>query len=89
MLNKEAQYTALYFPESMIDDKEKAYFALLDVDSNFSKLIQGLLPDIINACNTIISEGNNFRHYDWRLTIKRKSNGKRNKAEISKDMPKV
>ncbi|MBW8002641.1 MAG: hypothetical protein FVQ80_11570 [Planctomycetes bacterium] len=67
MLNKEKQYHMLYFPEDMTEEMEKAYNLSLDIDSNFSKLFQLILDNIINICERIKKRGKNWRHYTWHL----------------------
>jgi hypothetical protein len=89
-LNKEKQYAEVYFPEKMIDDKEEAYGALLDIDSNFSKFLQGLLKQIIIMSKVILSYGKNYRHFEWIILVKDKKSGKVFACEdIPKDYRKV
>ena len=72
MLNKEEQYAALYFPEHMVQEKKKTYWALLDIDCNFSKLICALLPSIRAVAEMIKAKDLNFLHYEFKLIAKRK-----------------
>lgn len=60
---------ALYFPEDMHEEKEKTYFALLDIGANFSKLIQAILPQIKKHAEEIIKQKKRFRDFTWTLTI--------------------
>ncbi len=90
MTNKEEQYMALYFPEAMIEDKQRAYDALLDIDANFSKLIQLLLPDIIAIGELMAKDEANYRDYVWELRATRKdaNSGKKEKGKKEKDRKK-
>ncbi len=67
MLDKEKQYHMLYFPIDMAEDAEEAYNLSLDIDCNFSKIVQLLLKDITNICARIIKRKKNWRHYTWHL----------------------
>lgn len=72
VLNKEKQYTAIYIPEKLVEEKETTYWALLDIDSNFSKLICLILRQVKNLAKFIYSVGKNYRHYDWIIIIRDK-----------------
>ena len=71
-MNKEEQYMALYFPEAMLPAKMEAYYLLLDIDANFSKLIQELLPEIIRVAGDIEALEEFFKDYEWKLSATRK-----------------
>ena len=77
--DREGKYVALYFPEEMMEEKEKTYFALLDINCNFSKLIQVLLPQIKEIALAMFKRGENYLEYEWKLTVKlkRRKRGKR------------
>lgn len=75
-INKETQYTEIYIPLRMVDDKDYAYDALVDIDSNFSKFIQGLLKQIYLMARVILSYGKNYRHFEWIILIKDRKSGK-------------
>ena len=68
--DKQRQYTAIYFPASMIDEREKTWFALQDIDCNFSKLIQVLTKQIFSLAKFILSKDKNFRHFSWFIVIR-------------------
>jgi len=88
MLDKERQYTAIYFPEDMLEKKDIAYLKLMDIDSNWSKVIQGLLDSVIEVATEIARQGKNYRHFNFEIvafdklddnnviTVKEKNNGK-------------
>ena len=86
MLDKENQYSALYFPENKLALKESAYWALLDIDSNFSKLICDLLPSIKYVANEIKADNLNRLHFDFKIVATRKEpeNEKETKEAKSK-----
>lgn len=71
--NKDEQYTAIYFKQEQLADKQEAYFSMLDIDCNWSKLIQVLLADIIRICKEIKAKGKNFRHYNFKLVAEEKA----------------
>lgn len=69
MLDKERQYKGMYVPEHLIEEREKSYWKLLDIDCNFSKLLCLLFVQIRELANYIYEEGKNYRHFNWRLTL--------------------
>ena len=69
-IDKEKQYTELYFPERLVDDKDEAYSSLLDIDSNFSKFIQSVLTPIRVLADFINMFGKNYRHFEWTVIIR-------------------
>ena len=71
-MNKDKQYSAIYFPVSMIEERERTWFSLIDIDCNFSKLIQILLFQIRKLSDFIATLNLNFRHFDWILVIRNK-----------------
>lgn len=75
-IDKEKQYTEIYIPLKMVEDKENAYDALIDIDSNFSKFIQGLLKQIYLMAKVIFSYGKNYRHFEWIILIRDRKTGK-------------
>lgn len=81
LINKEEQYMALYFPEDMLEEKTKAYNLLLDIDCNFSRLIQQLLPEIIRVAGDIEALEESFRDYEWQLCVKKKGTKRGNKKK--------
>lgn len=62
----------LCVPKNMSDKLDKTYNALLEIDCNFSKIIQCLLDSILNAARFIIRQRKNFRHYHWHIVIQDK-----------------
>ena len=86
LLDKEKQYDALYFPLDMVEEKKKAYWALLDIDCNFSKLLRLLLTSIKLIADKIKKAEKNYRHYDWEIVIKEKkvSDGKEKSKHTTK-----
>jgi len=68
--DRERQYTELYFPASLVDEKDEAYSSLIDIDSNFSKLVQGLLKPVRLLADFINVFGKNYRHYEWTVIIR-------------------
>lgn len=70
MINKEEQYTAIYFPEKQIKLKNQVVDALVDIDFNFSKLIQKLLKQILVLAIMIKALKKNYRHFSFYLVIK-------------------
>lgn len=82
MLDKSAQYKMLYFPLKMAKLAQQAYWKLLDIDCNFSRLICELLPSILEQGGKIYCKGRNYRHYNWKVvaTEKRSKHGKTKKS---------
>ena len=74
--NKQKQYSAIYFPEEMIDSREKTWFALQRIDCNFSRVIQAILHQLRRLACLILSKDKNFRHFNWYLIIEDKQDGK-------------
>ena len=70
------KYFALYFPDNLKKDKDKAYYALQDINSNYSKLIQALLPSLTEVCIEIKAAGLLHKDFNWSITVERKTNGK-------------
>ena len=62
----------LCVPDSMAKDIEKAYNALVDIDCNFSRLLQCLLGSIGDIAIFILKQKKNFRHYHWHIVIQDK-----------------
>ncbi len=71
---KSRKYTVCT-PDSMSDKMEKAYYALVEIDCNFSRLLQSLLDSIISVSKFILNQKKNFRHYHWHLIIQDKETG--------------
>lgn len=59
----------IYIPEKLKKETKDAYDVLLNIDSNFSKLIQCILYSIIKTAKYIVLQKKNFRHYEWHLII--------------------
>jgi hypothetical protein len=73
--NKEAQYTAVYFPHNMIEAKDEFLFGLEDIDCNISKIVRELMPDIVKNIKKIKDAGQTYRHYNWKVTTSKKPKG--------------
>ncbi len=69
------QYTVCV-PEHLSKKFEQTYNTLLDIDANFSKIIQCLLGSLIRMSKYIIMQKKNFRHYEWHIMIEDKETGK-------------
>jgi hypothetical protein len=69
VLNKEKQYTAIYFPEATVELKEETYFMLQDIGLNYSKVIQLILPALLTIAKEIRDRGHNHKHYKWGLVV--------------------
>lgn len=76
MINKEEQYTIIYFPERMIEIRKKTYFALLDIDSNYSKFIQDNIFNIKAAAEFIAAKEKNRLHFDFGIILRKKGTKK-------------
>ncbi len=72
MLNKERQYSSIYFPEGLVKEREQTWDALQNIDCNFSKIIQIFLWQLKGLSRFIIKQNKNFRHYEWILVIRDK-----------------
>lgn len=70
-MSKARKHT-IYVPDSMSDKLEKAYYALLNIDCNLSRLVQCLLVSIVSTAKFIHKHKKNFRHYNWGLIIQDK-----------------
>lgn len=66
-LDKERQYTAIYFPEDMLEKKDIAYIKLLAIDANWSKLVQEMIDSVIEVTEKIAKQGKNFRHFKFEI----------------------
>jgi len=69
------QYAEIYFPASMAEEKAQVVSALQDIDCNFSKLLQVLLPSIKELAMFVKKEDNNYRHYHWSVIFVDKKTG--------------
>ena len=75
------KYFALYFPEDMRGMKDEAYYLLQDIDSNYSKFIQAVLPQIIEICTNIVNSNNAnddyfmFNDFEWTIAATKKKKG--------------
>lgn len=72
---KEEKYNVIYWPSPLLELKRKAYDLLLEIDCNYSRLLQSLLYSIITICKFIIKQKKNFRHYEWQFIIKDRKTG--------------
>ncbi len=75
MLDKENQYTSIYFPFDMLAKKEKTYWNLLDVSSNFSKLIVDVMHSACKIAGWLKKKRRNRMQYDWGIVIRDKQTG--------------
>ncbi len=66
---QEEDYLTIYFPEVLRELRTKTYEKLLDIDANYSKILQELLLPIKRAAEFILSQEKNFRHFDWAIEI--------------------
>lgn len=82
MLDKVRQYRMLYFSAKFMELAQETYFALLDIDCNYSKLICELLSSILSETIKITKKGKSYRHYNWKVvtTLKRSKHGKKKKG---------
>lgn len=71
----EERYSQIYWPTSMHKKKNQVYNLLLDIDCNYSRFVQSVLPSLSEVCKLIISIGKNFRHFEWHLLIIDKETG--------------
>lgn len=71
-MENELQYFMLYFPKNQIVLKEECYLIMANIDFNFSKLVQQLLPQIKEICTQISQNEENWRDYTWQLQAVRK-----------------
>lgn len=69
-MDKDTQYSAIYFPLSMVEDREKTWFALQNIDCNYSKFLQLLIKQLFSIAKFIFTNNKNYRHYHWLLVIK-------------------
>lgn len=72
---KEEKYNVIYWPAPMLEQKQTAYDLLLEIDCNWSRLLQSLLGSVIHICKYILSQDLNFRHYKWELLIQHRKTG--------------
>ncbi|KKM75591.1 hypothetical protein LCGC14_1388750 [marine sediment metagenome] len=72
---REERYSQIYWPVSIQKLKSTVYDLLLDIDCNYSRIMQSILPNLKEICNLIASEGKNFRHFEWHLLIIDKKTG--------------
>lgn len=77
MLNKEEQYSSLYFPLEVIDEKKKIVFGLWDIGSNISKLFVSLMPSIMIAIKKIKEAECEAPEYEWKIVVTKKKKKKR------------
>jgi hypothetical protein len=70
------KYVAIYFPEDLLEAKDNAYDALLDIEANYSKLIQELLPDITYIGRQIKNAGKTTFDYTFQLVAVNNNNPK-------------
>ncbi len=75
MLNKQEQYTSIYFPEDALFLKERTYWNLLDIGSNFSKLIVDILPSAFKIAKGLLKRKRNRMQYEWGIAIRNKQTG--------------
>lgn len=75
MLNKEEQYTSIYFPERVLKHKEITYWGLLDIGSNFSKLIVDILASVCKIAAWMKFHNRNRMQYQWGIAIRDKQSG--------------
>jgi hypothetical protein len=68
----EEQYTALYVPKKLVEEKEKAWFSLINIDCNFSKVLQMFIPQLNRLAKFIYKQGLNYRHFEWVIVIRDK-----------------
>lgn len=71
----EERYSQIYWPTNMHKQKNKVYDLLLDIDCNYSRIVQSILPNLEEICKLILSVGKNFRHFEWHLLIIDKETG--------------
>ena len=60
------------FPESLVEKSDEAYDKLLEIDCNFSRLLQNLLDSIIAVAKIVLKQKKNFRHFRWEIIIQDK-----------------
>ena len=67
-----AQKYTIYVPDPIAETISNAYYALLNIDSNFSRLLQCLVSSILRTAKFIRKQKKNFRHYEWHIIIQDK-----------------
>ena len=72
---KRARKFTICAPDSFADKIENAYYALTNIDCNFSRFIQSTLNSVIDVSKFIAKQKKNFRHYHWHLLIEDKETG--------------
>jgi len=72
---KESRKYTICAPDNLSDKLEKAYYALVDIDCNFSRLLHCLLGSILDVVKFILKQKKNFRHYHWHIAIQDKETG--------------
>lgn len=67
--NSTEAFIQIYFPKHQRAAKEKLAFLLQDIDANFSRIVQQLLPSLTALAEQIAKEQKNFRHYTWEVVL--------------------
>lgn len=66
---KSDKYDMIYFPEDMIRLRQEVYFKLLDINANYSIVIQLLLPTLLEVAKFIEENEKNYSHFNWGIVL--------------------